>query len=169
MAFAAQLQKFSDLLLVSPPKPANENKSPQDPQQLLQLLSSRRNLPPDSRRHTPAAASLHRTPVPPPRQRSLTSRCPAAECSRQNPRLGFPLGFVVPARRFAIFGRCASASSPPALGTAFGPARARILGRIKHGAAQERPPPYQQPQLARVSTTAEAADVAVKFKSLASQ
>jgi len=43
------------------------------------------------------------------------------------------------------------------------------LGRIKHGAAQERPTPYQQPQLARVSTTAEAADVAVKFKSLASQ
>ena len=60
-----------------------------------------------------AAASLPHTPVPPATAHHFTSRCPAAASSKQNPRLGFPLGFVAAALRFAIFGRCASASSPP--------------------------------------------------------
>ena len=84
------------------------------------LLSSRQSPPPSTHRHLrlpqssarfpspracPPVATRRLTPslspVPPARQRSLTSRCPTAENAAGNPRLGFSLGFVVPARRFA--------------------------------------------------------------------
>ena len=76
------------------------------------LLSSRQSPPPSTHRHlrlpqssarfpSPRAASLPLSPVPPARQRSLTSRCPTAENAAGNPRLGFSLGFFAPARRFA--------------------------------------------------------------------